>query len=571
MSRPSRAQYLTGWATRNHLLPSEQVNCTDAPARGSAVINPCDSVAISEVAPCLEAAERTRGRWILAACILGSSLAFIDGTVVNVALPAMQSALDASISDLQWVVESYALFLAALLLVGGSLGDIYGRRRIFVAGIAIFAAASAWCGFAANVQQLIVARAVQGAGAALLVPGSLAIISAAFPEKDRGRAIGTWSGFTGITTAVGPVLGGWLVQHLSWRWVFFINLPIAAAVIAISLVHVPESRAESAAHKLDVIGAFLITAGLGSLIYGLIEAPNLGWMSPLVWGSLAGAVVLIAGFLLWEIRRAAPLLPLDLFRSRNFSGANLLTLFLYAALGAVLFFLPFNLIQVQGYTPTQAGAANLPFIVILFLLSSWSGGLVTRYGPRLPLALGSLVAGAGFLLFARPGVGGSYWNTFFPATVVLGLGMSGVVAPLTTTVMNSVGREQAGLASGVNNAVSRIASLLAIAVFGIVALHTFSSGLNKNLVQAGLPDSATARMEEQQSRLTQIQIPDELTHAQQEAAKAGINRAFIGAFRRIMFLSAILAGLSGAIAWKFLDAETTAKAVREPNRFKKMS
>jgi EmrB/QacA subfamily drug resistance transporter len=519
------------------------------------VINPCDSVAVSEVAPCLEAAERTRGRWILAACILGSSLAFIDGTVVNVALPAMQTALHASISDLQWVVESYALFLAALLLVGGSLGDIYGRRRVFVAGVALFAAASAWCGFADSVQQLIVARAVQGVGAALLVPGSLAIISAAFPEKERGRAIGTWSGFTGITTAMGPVLGGWLVEHLSWRWVFFINLPIAAAVIAISLLHVPESRAESAAHKLDVIGAFLITAGLGGLIYGLIEVPNLGWTNPLVWASLAGAVVLIAAFLLLEARRPAPLLPLELFRSRNFSGANLLTLFLYAALGAVLFFLPFNLIQVQGYTPTQAGAANLPFIVILFLLSRWSGGLVTRHGPRLPLALGAVVAGAGFLLFALPGIGGSYWSTFFPATTVLGLGMSGVVAPLTTTVMSSIPREQAGTASGVNNAVSRIASLLAIAVFGIVALHAFATGLNKNLRQAGLAGPARAQIEGQKGRLTQIKLPADLKAEQQQAAKSAIDEAFVAAFREIILISALLAGLSAAIAWGSLKED----------------
>ncbi|HET7872985.1 MAG TPA: MFS transporter [Terriglobales bacterium] len=522
------------------------------------MINPCDSVAVSEVAPCLESAERARGRWILAACILGSSLAFIDGTVVNVALPNMQTALHASLSDLQWVVESYALFLAALLLVGGSMGDIYGRRRIFMVGVAIFAAASAWCGFAASVHQLVVARAVQGMGAALMVPGSLAIITASFPEKDRGRAIGTWSGFTGITTAIGPVLGGWLVQHLSWRWVFFINLPIAAAVVVISLLHVPESHAESAGHRLDGPGALLITGGLGGMVFGLIEAPNYGWGHPLVWGSLAAGVVLTSAFLRLEARRAKPLLPLELFRSRNFSGANLLTLFLYAALGAVLFFLPFNLIQVQGYTPTQAGAANLPVIVILFLLSRWSGGLVTRYGPGLPLALGSIVAGAGFLLFARPGINGSYWSTFFPATAVLGLGMSGVVAPLTTTVMNSVPREQAGVASGVNNAVSRMASLLAIAVFGIVVLHSFATGLNKNLAQAGLADPARARIEEQKGRLTQIELPTGLTVGQQREAKSAIDQAFVAAFRRIMSIAAVLAGLSAAIAWRFLKEKSEA-------------
>ncbi|HEX7288206.1 MAG TPA: MFS transporter [Candidatus Angelobacter sp.] len=527
---------------------------------------PCDAVAVTAVAPCVEPVERSRGRWILAACILGSSLAFIDGTVVNVALPNLQTALHASISQLQWVVESYALFLAALLLVGGSLGDLYGRRLIFALGVLIFAAASAWCGLAANVQQLILARAVQGVGAALLVPGSLAIISASFPEKERGRAIGTWSGFTGITTAIGPVLGGWLVQHLSWRWVFFINLPIAVAVVAISFLRVPESRAESSRHKLDIAGALLATTGLGSLIYGLIEAPNYGWSDPLVWGALAGSALLMAAFLVLESRRSSllPLLPMELFRSRNFSGANLLTLYLYAALGAVLFFLPFNLIQVQGYTPTQAGAANLPFIVILFLLSRWSGGLVARFGPRLPLAASSAVAGAGFLLFARPGVGGSYWATFFPATVVLGLGLAGVVAPLTTTVMNAVTQEKAGVASGVNNAVSRVASLLAIAVFGIVALHSFSAALNKNLEGAGLPESAKMQIQEQENRLTQIAIPQELAPQQQQAARRAVDVSFVGAFRRVMWLSALLAGLSAVVAWRFLQNEVGPASDRRP-------
>ena len=511
---------------------------------------PCDSVAVSAVAPCLPHVERSRGRWILAACILGSSLAFIDGTVVNVALPNLQAALQASISGLQWVVESYALFLAALLLVGGSLGDLYGRRRVFAAGVLIFSVASAFCGFAGNMQQLILARAAQGVGAALLVPGSLAIISASFPEEERGKAIGTWSGFSGITAAIGPVLGGWLVQHLSWRWVFFINLPIAAAVLVISFLHVPESRADSAPKKLDVAGALLVTAGLGGLIFGLIEAPNYGWKHPLVWGMLAGSIVLVAAFLWLEAGRAHALLPLDLFRSHSFSGANLLTLFLYAALGAMLFFLPFNLIQVQGYTPTQAGAAILPFILILFLLSRWSGGLVARYGPRLPLTIGAAVAALGFLMFSRPGVGGSYWSTFFPAVAVLGLGMAGVVAPLTTTVMNAVPEAQAGVASGVNNAVSRVASLLAIAVFGIVALQAFASGLERTLAGAGLPDSARARIEQQESRLAQIEIPSELAPEQKQTAENAIATSFVSAFRWVMLLSAILAAMSALVAWR---------------------
>ena len=281
------------------------------------------------------------------------SMAFIDGTVVNVALPSIQHALNATVADVQWVVESYALFLAALILLGGTAGDFYGRRMMFTAGVFIFAAASAWCGFAPDILHLIVARALQGIGGALLVPGSLAIISAAFPTAVRGKAIGTWSGFTGITAAIGPVLGGWLVQHLSWRWVFFINLPIAAAVIVISFVFVPESRGDEGNHKLDVTGAALITLGLGSLVFGMIEAPMHGWTDPKIWGTVLAGIVFIGLFLLRESRIRSPLLPLHLFRSMNFSGANLLTLLLYAALGAVLFFLPYNLIQVQGCTPRR--------------------------------------------------------------------------------------------------------------------------------------------------------------------------------------------------------------------------
>ena len=298
--------------------------------------------------------------------------------MVNVALPSIQHAPNTTVSGAQWVVESYALFLAALILLGGTAGDFYGRRLVFTIGVSLFAAASAWCGFATDIRHLIAARALQGVGGAMLVPGSLAIISAAFPTAQRGQAIGTWSGFTGITAAIGPVLGGWLVQHFSWRWVFFINLPIAAAVIAISFLFVPESYGEGGKHRLDIPGAFLITAGLGLVVFGMIEAPGLGWSNPLAWATTAIGALAITLFLWREATTDAPLVPLRLFRSMNFSGANLLTLLLYAALGALLFFLPYNLIQVQGYTPTQAGAANLPLILILFFLSRWAGGLVAR-------------------------------------------------------------------------------------------------------------------------------------------------------------------------------------------------
>src|ERR1700688_4746630 len=324
------------------------------------------------------AAART---WILAATILGSSMAFIDSTVVNVALPALQATFHATVVDVQWVVESYGLFLSALILAGGSLGDLFGRRLAFLVGIAIFAIASVGCGLASSIQLLIVARSIQGVGAALLVPGSLAIISTSFDEKSRGQAIGTWSGFTAITTAIGPVLGGWLVEHGSWRWVFFLNLPLAAAVIALSLWSIPESRNPTAG-RVDWLGTILATVGLGGLIYGLIDSVSLGWKSPLVFGSLIAGCGCLIAFVWVEARVTAPMLPLALFKSRSFSGANLLTLFLYAAIGIFFFLFPLNLIQVQGYSTTAAGAAILPFILIMFFFSPWAGGFVARFGQR---------------------------------------------------------------------------------------------------------------------------------------------------------------------------------------------
>jgi len=518
-----------------------------------------------ETAPPSKApAHATAGLWVLTATILGTSMAFIDGTVVNVALPVVQRELRATGADVQWVVEAYALFLAALILVGGALGDRYGRRSIFTLGVTIFTAASILCGLSPTIDLLIAARAVQGIGGALLVPGSLAIIGATFSGAARGRAIGTWSAFTTLTSALGPVLGGWLVQTISWRAVFFINVPLAALVLAIAFWRVPESRDEQAARTLDWLGASLATLGLGGITFGLIEWGAIGLDQPIVLGALALGVVALILFALVEARVPAPMMPLTLFRSRTFSGTNLLTLLLYGALGGALYYLPFTLQQVQGYSAAAAGASLLPFTVLLFGLSRWTGGLAARFGARLPLTIGPAIAACGFVLFARPGIGGSYWSTYFPAVIVLGLGMSITVAPLTTAVMGAVEQRRSGIASGVNNAVARAAGLLALAVMGIIVAAIFTSNLDSQLDALRVAPAVRHALDLQHTRLAAAQVPAGLSRGEGALLRHAIETAFLAGFRAAMFTGAGLAALSALAAALLVENHAApATATRE--------
>ncbi len=409
--------------------------------------------------------------WVLAVAVLGSTMAFVDESVVNVALPKIETDLHTTLASMQWVINAYTLCMSALLLTGGAAADRFGRRKLFLAGIITFTLASIACGFAPNVAALIGARAIEGVGAALLIPCSLAIIGAAFEEHERGAAIGIWSGASALAAGAGPLLGGVLVDHVSWRAIFFINPLIAVPTWWIAVRRLPES-ADPAAHAgLDWLGATLVFAGLGSLVYGLMSASTLGWRDVTVVGSLTAGALLLLGFALEERRSAAPMMPLALFGSASFSGVNLLTLFLYGALGGAFFFLPFLLIEAHGFSATAAGAVYLPFTLVLAVLSRWSGGLVDRFGARWPLIVGPVIAAGGFALLAVLSGEQRYWVYLGPM-LVLGFGMAITVTPLTTTVINSVKAGETGTASGINNVVAAMASLLVIAVLGTLVKNS---------------------------------------------------------------------------------------------------
>ena len=480
-------------------------------------------------------------------------MVFLDGTVVNVALPAIQEALGGTVAQMQWIVEAYALLLASLVLVGGALGDRLGRKRVFSAGVAFFALASATCGAAPSASLLAIARGVQGIGGALLVPGSLALISAAYPERERGRAIGTWSAASGVTGAIGPVVGGWVVAHSSWRWIFFANVPLGAVVLAITARGVDETRDETASRGIDWLGALLAAGGLGAVVFALLDAPNAGGLrSPRSLLSLAAGLATLGAFVLAEARQKHPMVPLALFRSRTFAGTNLLTLLLYAALGGAFFFIPFDLIQVHGYSAPAAGASLLPLVVLVSAMSPWAGAAVARFGTRLPLVAGPLVTGAGFALLARPGAGGTYWTTFFPGMLVLGLGMGATVAPLTTAVMGSVDGHHAGVASGINNAVSRAAGLLAVAGLGAVLTARFDGALDATLDSMAVASDARAVASAQRAQLAGADLSG-VEPVARAALRRAFNEAYVAGFRTLMLVCAALAVAGALVSWALVE------------------
>jgi EmrB/QacA subfamily drug resistance transporter len=502
---------------------------------------PCDAGVIRATPTFPVAQSQKRKRLTLAATILGSSMAFIDGSVVNIALPTIQQALHADAVSTQWIVNAYLLLLGALVLVGGSAADLYGRRRIFLLGVAIFTMASIACGLAPNISALIASRAVQGIGAALLTPASLAMLGATFDEHERSQAIGIWAGVGALTSAAGPVLGGWLVDQVSWRAIFLLNVPLAIAAAGLAVGFACESR-DSRAKSLDLAGAVTVAIGLAAITWGLGAIPASGFHDKTVLGALGlGAAFLIA-FVAIEARSGErAMMPLSLYKSRNFSATNMLTLLLYFALGGVLYYLPFGLIRLGGYSATQAGAALLPVALIMGLGAPLAGKLSDRFGPRLSLSVGPIIAACGLALLAFVDLRGPYWTGVFPAICVLAIGMTITVPPLTSTVMASVGEARAGIASGVNNAVARVAGLFAVAALGAVLFESFSYYL-VGTTPVPANEALNAAL------------------AGQAGLAEGVNAAFDRALRTVMLVAAFCAMLGGIAGWLWIGPNSAEAA-----------
>ena len=484
----------------------------------------------------------------LVACILGSGMVFLDGTVVNVALPALQEDLGADLPQQQWVVEAYMLTLSSLLLVGGSLDDMFERRTIFAVGVAGFGVTSAACALAPSVEVLIAARALQGVAGALLVPSTLAIIIATFPPSERGGAIGTWTAWAGISTVIGPLGGGLLIEAASWRWIFLLNVPFVLVTLFLIARAVPHTASARPGAKVDWLGGVLCAVGLGGTVYALIEQQRLGWDDPSVAAGAIGGVVALVLFVLHESRTPEPMMPLELFRARNFAVGNVVTLTVYAGLGGALFFVAIFLQQVAGYSPVQAGAAFLPFTVTMFLLSRRMGGLADRIGPRLFMGVGPIIAGAGLLLLLRVGEDAPYVTEVLPGVLVFAFGMTCTVAPLTAAVLAAVDDSRSGVASGVNNAISRIAGLLAIAVIGAFVATAFSAELDERLAGTQLSPAGTAAVGEAKERSLATAPAEQLSGAEQARVHDALAKSSTTAFHVGTAIGGLLMIAGGVLA-----------------------
>jgi EmrB/QacA subfamily drug resistance transporter len=493
------------------------------------------------------------GKWVMVSAILASAMAFIDSTALNVVLPSLQKSLQATGADLFWILNAYLLMLASLILIGGSMGDKLGRKKVFMAGIFIFICGSAACGFAPSVLYLIIFRIIQGIGGALMIPGSLSLISSSINEKERGKAIGTWSAFTTVVTMGGPILGGALADAGLWRYIFFINVPIGAAALVMLWFKVDESKDDGPDTSLDFPGAMAIAFGLALVTFGFLRMPAVGFGNWQVYLSLTAGVLLLIGFVVIEAKSKHPMMPLQLFASATFSGANLLTFFLYAGLGAGMLFLSLNLVQVQGYSQLQSGLTFLPFTVIMISIARFAGALADKHGPRLLLIVGPATAGLGLLIlsFVKQTAGPhDYWTTFFPGVIVFGLGMSFTVAPLTAAVMGSVSDQFSGTASGVNNAVTRIANVFTNAIFGALAVLFFAGALQGQIKSINLNAKQKQEVLAQAADLGNAKVPEGV--ADGKVIGQAYHDSFIKAYANIMRISAGLGFLGALMAVLFV-------------------
>jgi EmrB/QacA subfamily drug resistance transporter len=503
------------------------------------------------------------GKWIMVSTILASAMAFIDATALNVVLPALQQGLNATGADLFWILNAYLLMLASLILIGGAMGDKLGRKKIFMAGIFIFIIGSAACGLSGSVLLLVICRVLQGIGGALMIPGSLSLISSSINAKERGKAIGTWSAFTTVVTMGGPVLGGALADAGLWRYIFFINVPFGIVALLMLAFKVKEIKDEDNKAGLDFPGAITIALGLALITFGFLRVPTVGLYNIQAYGSLAAGVIFLLIFIRIEIKSVNPMMPLKLFANATFSGANLLTFFLYAGLGAGMLFLSLNLVQVQGYSQLQSGLTFLPFTVLMITIARFAGGLADKHGPRLFLIGGPALAGTGLLLlsFIKQTNGpGEYWTTFFPGVLVLGLGMSFTVAPLTAAVMGSVSDHFSGTASGINNAMTRISGVFANAIFGALAVLFFSGALQEQIKTIPLNTKDKQEVIQQAKDLGNAKVPSAITTTNKPLIEKAYHTGFINAYANIMRISAGLGFLGALMALIFIRAKPIRKS-----------